>query len=122
MPIDAGGLQVGGGLRLRFGGNPPKVKSPDTKKGTQTPVRPSEPDDRTTLDRTPSGPDRKDATVNISSGIFVVPDATRAPIRVLEPGTRIKVLDATEEWLKVEFRDPQWGPRVGYVLRRNCTY
>ncbi len=36
LSIDAGGLQVGGGLRLRFGGNPPKIKSPDTKKGQTT--------------------------------------------------------------------------------------
>ncbi len=89
---------------------------------TQAPVKPAEPDDHTPPSKTTIGADRKDATVNISSGIFVVPDATRTPLRVLEAGTRIKVLEATEEWLKVEFRDPQWGPRVGYVLRRNCTY
>ena len=53
---------------------------------------------------------------------FDVPDANRTPIHVLEAGTTVKVLEATEEWLKVEFNDPPLGARVGYVSRLNCSY
>lgn len=65
---------------------------------------------------------RGEAIVNIDSGVFVLPDANRSPLRILQAGTRLKVLEATDEWLKVEFNDRQWGARVGYILRRNCSY
>jgi hypothetical protein len=65
---------------------------------------------------------RGEAIVNIDSGVFVLPDANRSPLRILQAGTRLKVLEATDEWLKVEFDDRQWGARVGYILRRNCSY
>jgi hypothetical protein len=89
---------------------------------TQAPRKPSGAVGGTTSHQTPKGPERKETTVNITSGVFIIPDVSRTPIRVFEVGTRLTVLEATDEWLKVEFRDPQGGPRVGYVLRGNCTY
>ena len=145
VSVNLGGVQTTAGLRIRLGGRSaaprrgertsrPATERPNANAASPGEARPPEArspeSEGRAADRSKTGsaataitrPDRKDATVNISSGIFVVPDATRTPLRVLEPGTRIKVLEATEEWLQVEFRDPQWGPRVGYVLRGNCTY
>lgn len=59
------------------------------------------------------------ATVTERSGIFIRPDAI-TPLRVVEPGTVLKVLQTGDVWLRVQFRDQQWGDRVGYILRGHC--
>jgi opacity protein-like surface antigen len=51
--------------------------------------------------------------------IFVLPDERRPPIKVLQPQMSLKVREDRGEWLVVEFLDPQWGPRVGYVQRKH---
>ena len=51
--------------------------------------------------------------------IFVVPDATRTPLTVAAEGTVLTVLSVVlsvgKEWLEVEWQDPTWGRRVGYI-------
>jgi hypothetical protein len=54
--------------------------------------------------------------VLVNAPIFLLPDANRIPLRVAAVGTRVRVVEEQPEgWLKVEFTDPQFGPRVGYV-------
>ncbi|HXE79219.1 MAG TPA: SH3 domain-containing protein [Vicinamibacterales bacterium] len=53
-----------------------------------------------------------------SAPVFVLPDAGRTPLRTLPPGTRLRVLDDRGEWLRVQFADPQWGPRIGFIQRK----
>jgi len=55
------------------------------------------------------------AVTAASSPVFILPDAERTPLRTLPPGTRLRVLREQGDWLRVEFDDPWWGPRVGYV-------
>ena len=50
--------------------------------------------------------------------IYLLPDAKRTPLRMLTAGMNVKILEETGDWFKVEFRDPQFGPRVGYVQRK----
>jgi opacity protein-like surface antigen len=59
------------------------------------------------------------ATVTQRTGIFIRPDAI-TPLRMVEPGTTLRVLEGDELWLRVQFRDRQWGDRVGYILREHC--
>jgi opacity protein-like surface antigen len=47
--------------------------------------------------------------------IYVVADATRTPLRVAAQGTVFRVLQEDGDWTRVQFTDPQWGQRVGYV-------
>jgi hypothetical protein len=47
--------------------------------------------------------------------IFLVPDASRTPLRIVEEGTRLTVLSVRKEWFEVEWQDRQYGPRVGYI-------
>ena len=47
--------------------------------------------------------------------LFLVPNAERQPLTVIKEGTVLKVLDETAGWYRVEFKDGQWGQRVGYV-------
>ena len=47
--------------------------------------------------------------------IFVVPDSTRQPLRVAATGTTLNVLKEQGDWIQVQFADPQWGPRTGWI-------
>ena len=47
--------------------------------------------------------------------IYLLPDATRTPLRTAPVNTQLTVLGEEGEWLRIEFNDPQFGPRVGYV-------
>jgi hypothetical protein len=50
--------------------------------------------------------------------VFLLPDRKRTPLRVLAPGTAVRVVDENQEWYRVQFADPQFGPRVGWVERK----
>ena len=102
VSLDAGGLQAGFGFRLGFGRSIPRPRQPPPK---------------------PAGPDQiglEDRGVIIEPApIYLLPDARRTPLRTLTPGIVVKILEETGDWFKVEFRDQQFGPRVGYVQRRH---
>jgi hypothetical protein len=59
------------------------------------------------------------ATVTTVAPIYLRPDATMTPLRTAAVNTTLKVLEETGEWIRVEFQDPQFGRRVGYVQARN---
>ena len=60
---------------------------------------------------------QRTATVSTNAPIYVTktPAANLAPLRVAAVGTVLKVLGQEAERLQVEFNDPQWGRRVGWV-------
>ena len=58
------------------------------------------------------------AVTAAAAPVFVLPDPERTPLRTLPPGTRLRVLREQGEWLRVEFDDPWWGPRVGYIEKK----
>lgn len=138
LSIDTGGLQVGGGLRLRFGGGPAKVNAPDTirrRSSSADTKRPS----RSPSANDPSGdvadplrvepPLRALSPLEVGSvrlrtdsPVFVLPDAQRIPLAVLKAGTTVKVRDEQGDWLIVDFVDRRFGSRTGYVLRANCEW
>lgn len=62
------------------------------------------------------------AVATADTPVFVAPDETRPPIRVAAKGTRFEVVSEEGEWTKVRFRDPRWGPRVGYVATHNLQF
>jgi hypothetical protein len=55
------------------------------------------------------------AVVTTAAPIYLVPDSTRQPLRTAAVNTTLRVVDDNGPWLKVEFKDPQFGLRVGYV-------
>jgi hypothetical protein len=59
--------------------------------------------------------------VNVAAPIFLRPDASRTPLRVLDPGTRLEILDVQEDWIQARFPDANLGPRVGWIERRAVT-
>jgi hypothetical protein len=55
------------------------------------------------------------AVATANTPVYVAPDATRTPLRVAAQGTVFTVLAEQGEWTQVQFKDPQWGVRVGFV-------
>ena len=47
--------------------------------------------------------------------IFLLPDATRVPLRVAAKGTTLVLVQDGPEWIQVQFQDPQLGLRQGYI-------
>jgi hypothetical protein len=62
-------------------------------------------------------PEIAKATVTTNAPIFIQPGA-QVPLRVAKVGTTLKVLQEEAEWLEVEFNDPQFGRRVGWVQKK----
>lgn len=50
--------------------------------------------------------------------IFLLPDASRQPLRVAREGSRLRVVSSSGEWVTVQFQDPQFGLRTGSIQRR----
>lgn len=104
-----GGFSASVGVRVGFGG-PRHVVPPAT---------PSAPGAPRTTGAEPSRSARLDAGVILEAApVFLLPDATRTPLRTLEAGTSVRVLEEKGDWVRIEFRDNQYGARVGYVQRR----
>ena len=53
--------------------------------------------------------------------IFVKPDTSRTPLRVAKEGSALLVMSEDGEWYQVEFDDPQWGRRSGFVQKAQVT-
>jgi hypothetical protein len=47
--------------------------------------------------------------------VYVQPVVRRTPLAVFPVGTRFDILDEGESWVRVEWNDPRWGRRIGYV-------
>ena len=57
------------------------------------------------------------ATATSVAPIYLQPGA-QTPLRVARAGTVFKVLQEEGEWVEVEFNDPQFGRRVGWVEKK----
>lgn len=59
------------------------------------------------------------AIVTANAPIYLNPDTARVPLRTAAVNTVLRVVEDLGDWLKVEFQDPQFGRRVGYVQASN---
>src|SRR5262245_46405855 len=56
--------------------------------------------------------------VTTSAPIFLLPDAGREPLRVAATGSILNFLKEENGWTQVEFQDPQFGLRTGWIQTR----
>ncbi|HET7221549.1 MAG TPA: hypothetical protein VFJ02_26015 [Vicinamibacterales bacterium] len=105
---DFGGFQAGVSLRLGFNGAAPERREAEPVQSPREPVELNQPAAR------PSGSARSGSLI-ADAPAFLLPDATRTPLRVLASGTAVTILEESPGWMRVEFQDPQFGPRVGYI-------
>lgn len=105
-----GGFTASLGVRIAFGG-PRRVVAP---------VRPPAPPPSTRPETgAPARSSRLDGGVILETApVFLLPDATRTPLRTLAAGTSVRVLEEKGDWVRIEFRDNQYGARVGFVQRK----
>ncbi len=61
------------------------------------------------------------AIVRAEAPILLRADPSLTPLRVAAVGTRLLVLKDDGDWLQVEFNDPQFGRRIGWVQRHHLT-
>ncbi len=61
------------------------------------------------------------ATVTADAPIYIRAEVSPTPLRVAAPGTRLRLLHDSGDWLQVEFGDPQYGRRVGWTQRQFVT-
>jgi opacity protein-like surface antigen len=50
--------------------------------------------------------------------VYLLPDVTRTPLRILARSTPLRVLRDDGDWLQVEFQDRQFGARIGYIEKK----
>jgi opacity protein-like surface antigen len=105
---DLGGFRMGVGVRVGFGGAPPVV-----------PRRPPPLEDPRRLPESPTGAAPAGAlrsgVIAADAPVYLLPDVKRVPLRVIETGTTVRIIEEIEGWVRIEFRDPLYGARVGYV-------
>jgi opacity protein-like surface antigen len=109
-----GGFQLKFGVWVGFGGG----RGPRTPSEAPTPNEPMRPvsDPPKTVER----PEDSDKGVIISSApVFLRADATLEPLRILEPGTSVRIRAENADWIQIEFADALLGPRVGFVQRKH---
>jgi hypothetical protein len=108
-----GGLNATVGLRIGFGGPSFVTRARASKPEETTPPRVNVPP-------TVQAPraDSSDAIILEAGPVYVLPDARRVPLRTLEAGTPIRVLQQQGDWIQIQFPDRQWGPRIGWIQRR----
>ncbi len=59
------------------------------------------------------------AVALVNTPVYVAPVATNEPLRIAAAGTSFVVLGEEGEWTRVQFQDPQWGRRIGYVASKD---
>jgi hypothetical protein len=58
------------------------------------------------------------ARVTVAAPIFLHPDRNLTPLRVADAGLAVLIIKTEGDWYLVEFQDPQYGRRQGYIERR----
>src|SRR5262245_42732273 len=54
-------------------------------------------------------------TLTAAAPVFAAPNESQTPLRVGKEGSVLRLLDLGGDWCQVEFDDPQYGRRTGYV-------
>src|SRR5205085_3476330 len=58
------------------------------------------------------------AAVLENAPVFLLPDATRLPLRIAQAGSQVRVIQQSRDWSTVQFQDPDFGLRTGYIQSR----
>jgi hypothetical protein len=63
------------------------------------------------------------ATVTTDAPIYITNASTQnlQPLRVAAVGTVLKVLSQDAGWVQIQFEDPQWGRRTGWVQLKHVS-
>ena len=59
--------------------------------------------------------------VSVAGPVFLLPDATRTPLRTLPVGTIVRIGEIRGDWVQVTFNDGALGARTGWMERKFLT-
>jgi opacity protein-like surface antigen len=107
-----GGFNATVGLRIGFGG-----PSLSRRRTAPAPSQPDTAPDARADAQAPTEP-RSEGVILEAAPVYIHPDASRMPLKILEVGTRIRILQRRGDWQEIQFPDRQWGPRVGWIQTR----
>jgi hypothetical protein len=54
-------------------------------------------------------------TVTVAAPIFLTPNEQLAPLRVAKEGSLLRLIEQEGDWCNIEFQDPEYGRRSGYI-------
>ena len=57
-------------------------------------------------------------TITLAAPVFVTAGRSQTPLEVARKGSVLRLLGADGDWYRVEFDDPMWGRRVGFVEKK----
>jgi opacity protein-like surface antigen len=69
----------------------------------------------------PAGQSAQSGAVAAAAPVYLLPDATRTPLRTLPAGTVVRIGEVREDWVQVTFNDGALGARTGWMERRYVT-
>ena len=58
---------------------------------------------------------RMASVLSTEAPVFIEPRALPVPLATLRRGSVLTVAARDDDWIRVEFNDPRWGRRVGFV-------
>ncbi|NOT28169.1 MAG: hypothetical protein HOP16_18970 [Acidobacteria bacterium] len=61
---------------------------------------------------------RQTVIITASAPVFSAPDDTQPPLRIAREGSVLLLVNSADGWHHIEFEDPQFGRRIGYVQQR----
>lgn len=61
------------------------------------------------------------AVLIAATPVFVTARGNQTPLMTLSKGAVVRVRAVEGDWYEIEFDDPRWGKRVGFVAKRNAT-
>src|SRR5688572_16714970 len=59
--------------------------------------------------------ERQTVTITEAAPVFAAANETQAPVRTARAGSILLLIGTNAEWTRVEFQDPQFGRRLGFV-------
>jgi hypothetical protein len=59
------------------------------------------------------------ATTTVATPVFASPDSSQTPLRVAREGSVLLLIRILGDWCHVEFEDPEFGRRSGYVQTKS---
>ena len=78
----------------------------------------SEPIDLSVPSKADAQTPERTATTNTTAPVFASQNENQEPLRVAREGSVLVLLEQLGDWCRVEFQDPEFGGRVGYVQRK----
>ena len=74
------------------------------------------------VEQAPAARAQSTGAVSATAPVFLLPDATRTPLRTLPAGTIVRIGEVRGDWVQITFNDGVLGQRTGWMERKFITF